>query len=45
MENMNRPIPSTEIETEKKKKKFFQQTKVQDQMASHVNSTKNLEKS
>ena len=26
-------------------KKFFQQTKAEDQMASRVNSTKNLEKS
>ena len=35
IENLNRPITSTEI-------KFFQQTKSQDQMASQVNSTKNL---
>ena len=42
MENMNRPVTSTEIETVIK---FFQQTKVQDQMASQVNSIKHLEKS
>ena len=42
IENMNRPI------TRKKSKlwlKIFQQTKVQDQMASQVNSLKHLEKS
>ena len=39
-ENLNRPITSTEIETVIK---IFQQTKAQDQMASHLNSTKNLE--
>ena len=43
IENLNRPITSTEIETVIKK--IFQQTKAQDQMASQVNSTKNLEKS
>ena len=37
IENMNRPITSTEIETVK--------TKAQDQMASQVKSTKHLEKS
>ena len=36
MENLNRPITSTEI---------FQKTKAQDQTASQLNSTKNLEKS
>ena len=36
MENFNRPITSTEI---------FQKTKAQDQTASQLNSTKNLEKS
>ena len=35
MENLNRPITSTEI---------FQKTKAQDQTASQLNSTKNLEK-
>ena len=46
MENLNRLITSTEIETViKKKKKNFQQTESQDQMASQVNSTKNFEKS
>ena len=45
IENLNRPVTSTEIET-KKKKKIFQQIKAQDQMTSQVNSTKkNLEKS
>ena len=43
IENMNRPITSIEIETVIKKN--FQQTKVQDQMASQVNSIKHLEKS
>ena len=43
IENLNRPITSMEIETAIKK--IFQQTKAQDQMASQVNSTKNLEKS
>ena len=42
IENMNRPITSNEIETVIK---IFQQRKVQDQMASQVNSTKYLEKS
>ena len=42
IENLNRPITSTEIETISN---IFQQTKVQDQMTSQVNSTKNLEKS
>ena len=37
-ENMNRLITSTEIEN-------FQQTKVQDQMASQVNFIKHLQKS
>ena len=41
IENLNRPIISTDIETVIKK---FQQTKAQDQMASQLNSTKNLEK-
>ena len=39
IENLNRPIISTDIETVIKK---FQQTKAQDQMASQMNSTKNL---
>ena len=42
IEKMNGPIRSTEIETVIKN---FQQTKVQDQMASQVNSIKHLEKS
>ena len=42
IENFNKPITSTEIET---LIKIFQQTKAQDQMASQMNSTKNLEKS
>ena len=42
IENMNRPITSTEIET---MIKIFQQTKAQDQMASQANSIKQLEKS
>ena len=42
IENINRPITSTEIETVIK---IFQQTKAQDQMASQVNSIKHLEKS
>ena len=42
IENMNRPITSNEIETVIK---IFQQTKVQDQMVSQVNSIKHLEKS
>ena len=41
-ENMNRSIASNEIETVIK---IFQQTEVQDQMASQVNSIKHLEKS
>ena len=41
-QNLNRPITSMEIETVIK---IFQQTKAQDQMASQMNSTKNLEKS
>ena len=39
IENLNRPITSMEIKT------VIQQTKAQDQMASQLNSTKNLEKS
>ena len=42
LENINRPITSNEIETEIK---IFQQTEVQDQMASQANSIKYLEKS
>ena len=42
IEIMNRPITSNEIETVIK---IFQQTKVQDHMASQVNSVKHLEKS
>ena len=42
IENMNRSIASNEIETVIK---IFQQTEVQDQMASQVNSIKHLEKS
>ena len=42
IENINRPITSTEIETVIK---IFQQTKAQDQMNSQVNSVKDLEKS
>ena len=42
IENLYRPITSTEIETVIKN---FQQTKAQDQMASQVNSIKNLEAS
>ena len=42
LENINGPITDIEIETELK---IFQQTKVQDQMASQVNSIKHLEKS
>ena len=41
-ENMNRSITSTEPETMIKN---FQQTEVQEQVASHVNSIKHLEKS
>ena len=43
IEKMNGPIARTEIETVIKKN--FQQTKVQDQMASQANSIKHLEKS
>ena len=42
IENMNRPVTSTEIETVIK---ILQQTKAQDQMASQANSIKHLEKS
>ena len=42
IENMNRTIIGNEIETVIK---IFQQTEVQDQMASQVNSIKHLEKS
>ena len=42
IENMNRPITSNEIETVIKN---LPTTKVQDQMASQVNSIKHLEKS
>ena len=42
IENLNRQIRSTEIETVIKK---LQQTKAQDQTASQLNSTKNFEKS
>ena len=41
IENLNRPITSMKIETVIK---IFQQIKAQDQMASQMNSTKNLEK-
>ena len=41
-ENLNRPITSTEIETVIRN---FQPTKAKVQMASQLNSTKNLEKS
>ena len=41
IENLNRPITSTEIETVIR---ILQQTKAQDQMASQMNSTNNLEK-
>ena len=41
IENVNRPITSTEIETVIK---IFQQPKVQDQLASQVFSIKHLEK-
>ena len=43
IENLNKWITSTEIETIKKK--IFQQTKAQGQMASEVTSPKSLEKS
>ena len=42
IENLNRPITSTEIETVIR---TFQQTKAQVQTASQLNSTENLEKS
>ena len=42
IEKMNGPITSTEIETVIK---IFQQTKVQDQIASQANSIKHSEKS
>ena len=42
IENLNIPITSTDFETESE---IFQQTKAQDQTASQLNSTKNLEKS
>ena len=42
IENINRPLTSTEIETVIK---IFQQTKAQDQMALQANSIKHLEKS
>ena len=42
IENINRPITSTEIETVIK---IFQQTEAQDRMASQANSIKHLEKS
>ena len=42
IENINRPITSTEIETVIKN---LQQTKAQDQMVSQANSIKHLEKS
>ena len=46
IEIMNRPITANEIESVKNKtKQNFQQTKVQDQMASQVHSTKHLEES
>ena len=41
-QNLTRPITSTEIETVLG---TFQKAKVQDQTASQLNSTKNLEKS
>ena len=42
IENLNRPITA---QKSKVQSEIFQQTKAQDQMASQVNSTKNLEKS
>ena len=42
IENLNRPITSMDRNSNKK---IFQQIKAQDQMASQLNSTKNLEKS
>ena len=41
IENLNRPITSTEFETVIRN---LQQTKTQDHMASQLHSTKNLEK-
>ena len=41
IENMNKPVINTEIESENLKL----QTKAQDQMVSQVNSTKHLKKS
>ena len=41
IENFNKPITSTEIET---LIKIFQQTKAQDKTASQLNSTKHVEK-
>ena len=43
IENLNSPIISTEIEN--RSQKSSNKKKAQDQMASQVNSTKNLEKS
>ena len=40
IENLNRPITSMDRNSNKK---IFQQIKAQDQMASQLNSTKNLE--
>ena len=42
MENRNRQITARKL---KLQSEIFQQTKTQDQMASQLNSTKNLEKS
>ena len=42
LQNINRPITNNEIETVIK---IFQETKIQDQMASQANSIKHLEKS
>ena len=44
IENMNRLITSNAIESVIKKKKTSRQTKVQDQTASQMNSTKYLKK-
>ena len=44
IDNLNRPITRNKIESVIKKKKDFLQTKVQDQMASQVNSTKHTKK-
>ena len=43
IENVNKPITSNKIESVKEKKKKSQETKIQDQTASQVNSTKLLE--